>query len=88
MAENKTSVSKKNTYLEIGEYWDSHDLPENSPEVEFTVELGADVHYFAIENSLTAKLRTVAKRHGVTAESLLNQWVKERIATEPKPARR
>lgn len=84
MPENRSSISKKKSYLEIGEYWDSHDLPEDSPKVDFTVELGPDVHYFAIENSLTSRLRAVAKKRGVSAESLINQWVEERIATETK----
>lgn len=39
MAENKSSISKKSSYLEIGEYWDTHELPEDSEEVAFTVEL-------------------------------------------------
>lgn len=88
MPENRSSVSKKRSYLAIGEYWDSHDLPEDSPEAEFAVELGSDVHYFAIEKSLTSRLRTVAKSRGVSPESLLNQWVKERIATELNLSRR
>ena len=28
MNENKTSISKANSYQEIGEYWDRHDLGE------------------------------------------------------------
>jgi len=28
MNENKTSISKTNSYQEIGEYWDRHDLGE------------------------------------------------------------
>ena len=80
MAENRSSISKKRSYLEIGGYWDTHELPENSEEVGFTVELGSDVHYFAVEDSLTSKLRSVAKKRGVSSETLLNLWLQEKLA--------
>lgn len=80
MAENRSSISKKRSYVEIGDYWDTHDLPENSEEVEFTVDLGSDVHYFAVEDSLTSKLRSVAKKRGVSSETLLNLWLQEKLA--------
>ena len=80
MAENRSSISKKRSYIEIGDYWDTHNLPENSEEVEFTVELGSDVHYFAVEDSLTSKLRSVAKKRGVSSETLLNLWLQEKLA--------
>ncbi|NOT46772.1 MAG: hypothetical protein HOP17_03340 [Acidobacteria bacterium] len=81
MAENKSSISKKRSYLEIGEYWDTHDLPQNCEEVEFTVELGGpDVHYFAVEDSLNSKLRSVAEKRGVSSETLLNLWLQEKLA--------
>lgn len=80
MAENKSSISKKSSYLEIGKYWDTHDLPEDSEEVEFTVELGPDVHYFALEDSLTTKLRAAAEKQGVSSETLLNLWLQEKLA--------
>ncbi len=83
MAENRSSISKKRTYLEIGEYWDTHELPENSEEVEFEVELGSDVHYFALEDSLTSKLRSAAKKRGVSSETLLNLWLQEKLAETP-----
>lgn len=82
MAENRSSISKKRSYLEIGEYWDTHDLPEDSAEAEFTVELGPDVHYFAVEDSLNSKLRSVAEKRGVSSETLLNLWLQEKLAED------
>ena len=82
MNANKSSISQKSTYQEIGEYWDTHELPEDCREVEFTVELDSRKHYFAIENSLSENLRAVAKRHGVSAETLINLWVKEKLNSE------
>lgn len=90
MAGNKSSISKKASYKEIGEFWDSHDLTEFSEkieEVEFSVELQPDVHYYALENSLSSKLHTVAKRRGVSTETLINLWLLERINGEASPKR-
>ena len=79
MAENKSSISKKKSYREIGEYWDSHDLPDDSKEVQFSVELNSDVHYFALENVLSARLREIASKRGVSTETLVNLWLQEKV---------
>jgi len=82
MEKNKTSVSKASTYTEIGEYWDTHELPAACPEVEFKIELDSVVHYFALENTMSERVRTAAEKHGVSAETLVNLWVKERLDSE------
>jgi len=82
MTKNRSSLSKANTYQEIGEYWDSHDLSEHwdkTEQVEFKVDIRSEVTYFAVENSLSEKLRTIARQHGVSADTLLNLWVQERL---------
>lgn len=79
---NKSSISKANSYQEIGEYWDTHDLEETwdkTEEAEFEVDLKADVFYYAIETSLSSKLHSIAKRRGVSAETLVNLWLQEKV---------
>ena len=85
MAENKSSISDAKSYKEIGEFWDSHDLgdfSDETEEVEFEVELHSDVFYYAVENSLSSKLRSIAKKHGVSPETLVNLWLEERANQE------
>ncbi len=75
MGENKSSVSKASSYQEIGEYWDAHDLGEvwdKTEEVNFEVDLQSDVFYYAVENTLSSKLHSIAERRGVSAETLVN----------------
>jgi hypothetical protein len=82
MAENKSSVSKANSYQEIGEYWDSHDIGEiwdKTEEVNFDVDLESDVFYYAVETSLSSKLHSIAERRGVSVETLINLWVQEKV---------
>jgi hypothetical protein len=85
MGASKTSISQASSYSAIGEYWDQHDLSEiadQQHEVEFEVDLQSSVIYFAVDKSLAQKLRSAAKSHGVSPETLLNLWVEERTRSE------
>lgn len=82
MTRNRSSLSKAQSYQEIGEFWDTHDLSEHwekTEHTEFTVDIQSEITYFAVENSLSEKLRTIAKQHGVSADTLLNLWLQERL---------
>ncbi len=82
MAENKTTISKANSYHEIGEYWDAHDLSEvwdKTEEIKFEVDLQSDVFYYAVETSLSSKLHSIAEKRGVSAETLVNLWLQEKV---------
>ena len=79
---NKSSISKQDSYQKIGEYWDTKDLGEiwdKTEEAEFTVDLQSDVYYYPIETSLSSKLHKIAKEKGVSAETLLNLWLQEKL---------
>ena len=85
MAENKSSISKKKSYQEIGEFWDTQDLSENwdkTEAVNFQVDLQSDVYYYAVETSLSSKLHLIAEKHGVSAETLVNLWLQEKVSQE------
>jgi hypothetical protein len=85
MAENKSSTSKATSYQEIGEFWDSHDLGEVLDKTEaakFEVDLQSDVFYYAVETSLSLKLHSIAEKKGVSAETLVNLWLQEKVNQE------
>ena len=85
MGRNKSSISKAQSYREIGEFWDSHDLAEHwdqTEPVEFVVEGVSEATYFPVETALSAKLVSIAERHGVSPETLLNLWVQEKVKEE------
>ena len=77
-------VSDLVLYAEEIEYFETHDLSEelaNSPEVHFEVSPQARSHfYYEIEPELQAKLRRITKQRGISAETLLNEWVREKAA--------
>ena len=85
MAENKSSISKAESYQEIGEFWDARDLGvvwDETQDVNFQVDLDSDVFYYAVETSLSSKLHSIAREKGVSAETLLNLWLQEKVSQE------
>ena len=82
MVRNKSSLSKASSYHEIAEFWDAHDLGEyrdKTKPVEFEVDVRSEATYYPVENALSKKIRTAARKRGVTPETLLNLWVKEKL---------
>lgn len=83
MNDAKTSLSQADSYEAIGEFWDAHDLSENWDKTQpAQFDLANDATLFPVERSLSEKLRAVARRQGVSAETLLNLWVQEKVAQE------
>ncbi len=84
MGESRSSISKARSYQEMGEYWDQHDLGDvwdQTKPVEVEVDLRSDRTYYAVEQSLARKISEMADRSGVSAETLLNLWIQEKLAT-------
>ncbi|MEK6303539.1 MAG: CopG family antitoxin [Acidobacteriota bacterium] len=82
MARNKSSLSKAGSYQEIAEFWDTHDLAEHwdkTKPAEFEVDIQSETTYYPVENALSKKIRTAARKRGVSPETLLNLWVKEKL---------
>lgn len=83
MGENRSSISGGRSYREIGEYWDSHsvgDLLDDSKRVEFEVHINSKTHYYPIERNLSERIEHLAHERGVSAETLVNLWVQEKLA--------
>ena len=86
MNDVKTSVSQSQSAQEIGEYWDNHDLGEVGEQTEptdFVVSGHAKTTYYPVESTLSQKLHAVAQQRGVSAQTLLNLWLQEKVAQEP-----
>ncbi|VVB84262.1 CopG antitoxin of type II toxin-antitoxin system [uncultured archaeon] len=82
MKKIKTSISKSQSYEEIGEYWDKHDLAEHWEEtkpVEFEVDIQSEITYFAVDTKLSEKIQSLARQRGISPDTLLNMWVQEKL---------
>ena len=69
---------------EMAEFWDTHDSGDYEDcfgeEVEFELEVGNSQLYFPVEKDLGRKLREIARKQGISSETLLNLWVQEKLA--------
>jgi len=82
MKRNKSSISKASSYKEVGEYWDNHDLSRvwgKTKKVKFGVEIETEATYCAIEKSLSEKVQSIAKKKGVSSDTLVNLWTQQKI---------
>lgn len=85
MPRRKSSISKAQSYTDMGEFWDAHDLSElweQTQPAEFQVELQSEVAYYPLDVTLAAKVHSIAKQRGVSPETLLNLWIQEKLQEE------
>ena len=82
MRENRSSISKAKSYKEIGELWDNHDLAEfwsQTKKTSFQVDIESEVTYCSLDKRLAEKVQAIAQKQGVSADTLINLWVQEKI---------
>jgi hypothetical protein len=82
MRKSKSSVSKARSYAEIGEFWDEHDLSDfwrKTKKVKFDVDIQSEVTYYPIERDLSEKIQSLARRRGVSSDTLVNLWLEQKI---------
>ena len=82
MRKGRSSVSKGQSYQQIAEFWDTHDLADfwdKTKLADFDVQIESEVTYYALDSQLSVKVRSIARRRGVLPETLLNLWVQEKL---------
>ena len=96
MSENNeiqlSSISHADSYEAIGEFWDTHssaDYWDQGYDVEFEIRVPRR-HSVNIEAEAFERIATEARHRGITAETLINLWIAERLRSLPampgKPA--
>jgi len=85
MGKTKSSISKAQSYKEIGDFWDTHDLSDywdQTKPVKFDVDIQSEATYYPVEQELSAQISDIARQRGVSPETLLNLWLQEKISEE------
>jgi hypothetical protein len=85
MSEDKSSISLAQSYGAIGGFWDTHDLTDHwdqTAPADFEVDIQSEVTYYALDNVLSEKINEIARRRGISAETLLNLWAQEKVHSE------
>src|SRR5438309_5021877 len=82
MTEDRSSISKARSYAEIGEFWNEHDLSDfwkKTKKVKFDVVLEPEATYYPVEKELSEKCKSVARKQGVSSDTLVNLWLDQKI---------
>jgi hypothetical protein len=68
------------TVAEASEFWDSHsvaDYPSHVVDIEYAPE--QSLNFVAISTDLLPLVERQARERGVSVETLLNLWVREKV---------
>jgi hypothetical protein len=68
---------------ELQEFWDTHssaDYEELMEDVAVDIDIRSSRVYCAVAKDLLAQLRAQARRQGVSTETLINLWLREKAA--------
>jgi predicted DNA binding CopG/RHH family protein len=81
MAENRRgSISKADADEKIGEFWNSHDFTEfdtDAPDADFEV-----FSTVPVQLELLNEIEKQAAKRGVNVETLVNQWLQQKLDEE------
>ena len=87
MKKNKSSVSKAHSYAAMGEFWDAHDLNDfwdKTRKVQFEIVLEPEATYYPVEQKLSEKIQSVARKQGVRSDALVNRWLGQKLKQAQK----
>jgi len=82
MKKPKSSISGAKTYKEIGNFWDTHalsDFWDQTRKAAIDVEIESEMTYYSLDKELSEKVKSLAQRRGVSADTLINLWVQEKL---------
>ena len=78
MEENRlSSISKADSDEKIGEFWDSHEFDTDAPDAQFEV-----ISTVPVQLELLNEIEKQAAKRGVKVETLVNQWLQQKIDEE------
>lgn len=84
MKRNKRStIPSFKSVDEFQKFWDTHDVTDfwdKTREAHFNVVASKNKSYFAVDSELAKQLYRIAERHGISTETLINLWIKEKIS--------
>ena len=63
-------------------FWDTHstaDYEDLMEDADFRVNIRSSKTYCAVARDILPALRTQARRHGISTETLINLWLREKV---------
>lgn len=82
MKKNKSSISKADSYKELGQFWSSHDLGDYEGEtkkVQFDVDVKGEKIYCPLDKNISNELHVLANKRGISPDVLTNLLLQEKL---------
>ena len=66
----------------MGEYWDTHDLPDDCADVtdQFEIRIEAEQHLVAIDPDVLHEAGEAARKRGITVQTFVNLAIRQAVA--------
>ena len=74
---------------EFWAFWDTHstaDYEDVMADADVSIDISSSKVYCAVAKDLLEQVRTAARRQGVSTETLVNLWLREKASETEKPA--
>ncbi len=87
MPENKQKLEPVPSFASIEEasdWWDEHsvgDYWDTAKEVHIDVQIDKIPRYVVLDVDIAKKIRNLAQTKGISTETLINLWLREKIET-------
>ena len=67
---------------EAAQFWDTHSVADYLDQVKEVPDVGINIvrRHFRIARDLARKIDRIARRQGVSAETLVNQWLQQKAS--------
>jgi CopG antitoxin of type II toxin-antitoxin system len=72
-----------NNVEETVEFWDTHslaDYEESWKDVQCEIDIKRRTYQISLDSGIYQKLRSAARERGVSAETLVNLWLQEKVS--------
>ena len=82
MRKPKTSISNASSYKKIAGFWDTRDLSDfwgKTRATKFEVDIQSEATYYSLDKTLSRKVQSVARNRGISADTLINLWIQEKL---------
>lgn len=67
------------------DFWDNHsvaDYVDGTTEVHFDVKMKKEPKYVVLESELSKKVAKISREKGISPETLVNLWIKEKVSAK------
>jgi len=74
-----------NSLEEASDFWDENSIADHwdeTREIDFEVDVKKEPRYVALERELSEKVAAISRQRGISTETLVNLWIKEKIAAK------